>query len=74
MSQVSLPPGWGKDPMSEFIENARQNTFATFVNSKSDYKRLLDIDGAYRAIIDNKVFGSDWFMGVFLSWVRVDSP
>jgi hypothetical protein len=38
------PEGWGQDPLSAFIETARQNTFATFANLKAIYGRLRDID------------------------------
>jgi len=47
----SPPPGWGADPLTAFIDNARLNTFATFTNREADFVRLKDIDQLYRALI-----------------------
>jgi hypothetical protein len=38
------PEGWGVDPLSAFIEAARQNTFAAFANLQGLYAWLRDID------------------------------
>jgi hypothetical protein len=47
----SPPPGWGADPLTAFIDNARLNTFATFANREADFVRLKDIDRLCRDLI-----------------------
>jgi len=60
------PPNWGNDPLSDFIRSAYENAFATFVNMKSDYERLRNIDGKFRKAIDYLYNTPDWFSGFFL--------
>lgn len=38
------PPGWGKDELSNYLETARQNQFATFANMSADVTDLACID------------------------------
>lgn len=47
------PDGWASDPLSAFIETARQNTFATFANLKGSYNRLRDIDRLFVKATEN---------------------
>lgn len=47
------PDGWASDPLSAFIETARQNTFATFENLKGSYNRLRDIDRLFVRATEN---------------------
>lgn len=47
------PPEWGDDEITKFIDTARINAFATFVNMPVEYKRLQQIDSAMRKIADN---------------------
>lgn len=60
------PPNWGSDDLSDFIKTAYENSFATFVNLKPQYKQLEEIDKTYRLIIDNLNNTKDWFAGFFL--------
>ena len=53
-STVTPPPGWGSDALTEFLETAHQNRFATFANKKAEYQRLSQIDECYTRI------GSEW--------------
>lgn len=46
------PPRWGQDNLSAFIETARRNTFATFVQMHQVWDLLVQIDGAYRRAIE----------------------
>ena len=62
----SIPPDWGKDSLSEFIETARHNMFATFVNLPAQYNILKNIHGVYKHIIDNLINTPEWFAGFFL--------
>jgi hypothetical protein len=47
------PDGWASDPLSAFIETARQNTFATFANLKGSYARLREIDRLFVKATEN---------------------
>lgn len=48
---LPLPPGWGRDALSDFIETARHNTIATFANLRPQYDALMQIDTIYREMI-----------------------
>jgi hypothetical protein len=61
-----VPPSWGKDSLSEFMDIARNNSFATFANCPDQYKVLSAIDGIYRHAIDNLVNTPEWFASFFL--------
>jgi hypothetical protein len=41
---IPAPQGWGTDSLSEFLEMARGNQFATFANKGGWYRRLVAID------------------------------
>jgi hypothetical protein len=53
-SVLPAPPGWASDTLSEFIELAHRNRFATFANKKAGYRRLARIDLAFVQA------GKDW--------------
>ncbi len=63
---TSPPPGWGNDRLSEFIETARHNTFATFHNLKTQYNLLKDVNQLFWGIVDNLLNTPDWFPAFFL--------
>ncbi len=44
MDKQSPPPGWGKDEITQFIDNARSHEYATFANCKSEFDNLSQID------------------------------
>lgn len=48
-----VPPEWGDDPLSKFIQETTDNTYATFHNLKEWYKRLRDIHIAFNLIAQN---------------------
>lgn len=60
------PPEWGEDSLSEFIKTAYENTFATFVNLRAEYKLLKDIDKSFKLLIENLINTPEWFAGFFL--------
>jgi hypothetical protein len=66
-----VPPDWGKDSLSEFIETAQHNTIATFVNLPNQYKLLENIHDVYKYITDNLINTPEWFASFFL--LRSDS-
>lgn len=49
----SPPVGWGKDKLSDFIDVATNNSFATFHNKKTEYELLEEIDSYFELIITN---------------------
>ena len=61
-----FPDNWGKEPLSEFIDNALHNTFATFTNLRKEYAVLETVDSLYRRAIDNLINTPDWFIAFFL--------
>ena len=61
-----VPPDWGKDSLSEFIETSHHNTIATFANLPNQYKILKDIHDVYKYITDNLINSPEWFASFFL--------
>jgi len=51
----SPPPGWKKDKLSDFIDVATDNTFATFHNKKAEYELLRRVDSCFELIIPNLI-------------------
>lgn len=47
MTDAPIPPGWGKEPLSKFMDTARHNSFATFANCPAQYGVLSAIDGVF---------------------------
>ena len=47
---AEAPQGWGGDGLTEFLEAAHQNRFATFANKPTEYQRLAGIDEAFSRI------------------------
>lgn len=44
------PPGWGGDDLTAFLEIARHNRFATFVQRPQAFAKFLGIDGCFSTI------------------------
>lgn len=65
-NKTKIPKAWGQDPLSEFIQNALHNTYATFVNLKPQYTRLKAIYNTFQKIIDNLHHTREWFAAFFL--------
>ena len=66
-SETKIPPQWGEDPLSQFIQDAWHNTYATFANLKPEFKRLQAIHSCFKRIIDNLLNTPEWFAGFFLN-------
>ena len=47
-----MPSGWGSDSITDFIERARRNEYATFANIKKPYARLRDINDTFLSLCD----------------------
>jgi len=63
---LTIPPEWGSDPLSQFIQDAIHNTHATFHNLKTWYNKLRDIHITFRAITQNMDGSPNWFSSFFL--------
>lgn len=61
MNKSNLPPEWGKDRITKFLEDARGNTFATFVKDKPFFKCLVDIENLFHSAIDCMENSEHWF-------------
>ncbi|MBN1826665.1 MAG: hypothetical protein JW958_10390 [Candidatus Eisenbacteria bacterium] len=65
-SSPPTPPGWGNDSLSEYIDVARQNVFATFHNLKHIYERLRDISGVFKELEAHLNNPKEWFAVFFV--------
>ncbi len=65
-NERKIPPGWGQDSLSQFIENAWHNTFASFQNLKASYTLLNDVHLVFDNIAHNLDRTPDWFASFFL--------
>jgi hypothetical protein len=63
---IQPPPEWGVDRLSEFIEDAHRNIFATFANKKARYSRLSELDVCFDKIVSNLSNSSDLFAALLL--------
>ena len=66
MSLPIPPPEWGTDELTKFLDVARSNSYATFHNLRDEYRRLAEIDGAFRKAVDGLFNTKDWFAAFFL--------
>lgn len=54
-TSMSLPPRWGDDSLSSFLDQAFKNTLTTFVRKYPGFELLLRIDGSFLRIGENLV-------------------
>jgi hypothetical protein len=52
-TSMRLPPRWGDDALSSFLNQAFQNTLATFVRKRQSFEMLLRIDESFLKIGEN---------------------
>jgi hypothetical protein len=43
-----IPPGWGKDELTQYFDAARDNMFASFVNLRDRYNQILQVDRIWK--------------------------
>lgn len=65
MNELNLPPEWGKDRITKFLEDTRGNSFATFVKDKPFFKCLVDIENLFHSAIDCMENSEHWFPLLF---------
>lgn len=59
------PPGWGSDPVSEFINRASQNTYATYVRNRKSYDRLKQINDIFLELNQHWISSDDILCSFF---------
>jgi hypothetical protein len=47
----NVPPGWGQDELTKFLDNARANQLGTFVRRRRAFDRFAAIDRAFTTIL-----------------------
>lgn len=55
MNSQPTPPGWGNDPLTRYLDDARGSQFATFANKRSEVIDLIAIDGMFRKLLEGAV-------------------
>ncbi len=65
-TQMSLPPRWGDDPLSAFLQQAFRNSLATFVQKNPGFELLSRIDRSFLRIGENLVNPPDILGAVLL--------
>ncbi|WP_022667997.1 hypothetical protein [Desulfospira joergensenii] len=65
-----LPPGWGNDSLSKYLEQAYKNTLASFVNLRTEYQVLHDIVNSFGKIIDHIQKTEDLYYSFFIMRVQ----
>ena len=63
---VLKPKDFGKDNLSNFLDIAQNNTYATFINKSVEFQKLLDLDGIFRKLIKNISQQDDAVLGLLL--------
>ena len=61
MNKLSEPPEWGSDRFTNFLDKVRENSFATFVQSKELLERLININGIFYSAIEYMNYSKNWF-------------
>jgi len=63
------PVGWGRDPLSGFLEDARYNVWATAAKLPMEWRLLTDLDAALARVTTRKVAsGGELLPGLLLSF------
>jgi hypothetical protein len=67
MTKINTPPplNWGNDEITQYIDNCRQNQYATFAN-KDSVAPLKRIDKCFRKVLDKPINPRPWFPFQFL--------
>jgi hypothetical protein len=65
MAVPKIPKDWGEDPLSEFLQQAHDNTIATFAHLRPEYNRLREIHVFFLDLIKHLDHSPDWFSTLF---------
>lgn len=63
---MTVPEGWGQDPLGEFLVASQANGYAAFVRLRKDYDLLSRIDQLFRKAVAHLDNTPDWMPLVFL--------
>ncbi len=63
---IGPPPGWGHDKLSQFIDGARHNQYATFANKRLAYRLMQEVDECMHRAGSNLLNPKDGLTPVFL--------
>jgi len=63
---IGPPPGWGKDKLSQFIDGARNNQYATFANKRVACRLIQEVDDCMHRAGSNLLNPKDGLTPVFL--------
>lgn len=55
MTNHDLPPDWGNDHLTNYLETFRHNQFATFVHRKEEVQALIAIDALFQRLVGGAV-------------------
>ena len=66
MNLPTPPEEWGNDEITQFLDAARSNEYATFANLKNEAQLLISIDTLFREVIDALNHSKEWFAGFFV--------
>lgn len=55
MDKTVPPPGWGQDRFTKYLDEVRENQFATFVHKRSEVSDLASIDKMFRKLFEDAV-------------------
>lgn len=55
MDELKPPLDWGDDDVTKFLNLARANAFASFVNYKGTVVKIIGIDGVYKKIVSTPI-------------------
>lgn len=67
---TTVPPGWGGDLLSEYIDTTYQNTLASYANLRPEYNILYEIFLKFGKIIDHIQNPKDLYSSYFLMRVQ----
>ena len=67
MASLPDPPhGWGSDPVTEFLDTARENSYATFAELPRDFACAVQVENLYRILVTHLDHSPDWVPALFL--------
>lgn len=65
MNKLPEPQGWGDDKITNFLDKVRENSFATFVQSRELLARLININEIFWSAIEYMNYSKNWFELLF---------
>ena len=54
-AQLTPPGGWGRDSLTEYLEDYRGNQFATFANKPDEMRDLIRLDGLFLKLMKGAI-------------------